>query len=153
MGTGQERIPRPQSSGSTDRRYRPLVLLVEDDPNELEIYGKVLWYNGFDLIQRGDGDEGVAAAREYVPDLVLVDLLLPGANGIEVCRRIRADPRTAHVPVVALTAQSEEEFGLLARGVGCQRYLEKPIGALDVLKVVEEVVGRPPPPGDDQPDH
>jgi CheY-like chemotaxis protein len=155
-GMGQGRI-RPRSSGNrralNDRRYRPLVLLIEDDPHELEIYGRVLWSKGFELIQRGKGEEGVAAAREHVPDLVLVDLLLPDANGLEACRRIKRDPRTSHVPVVALTAQSEEEFGLLAEAVGFQRYLEKPIGPLDVLKVVEDLVGRPPQPVEDGPDH
>jgi two-component system, OmpR family, response regulator ResD len=156
-GTDRDRNPRPRSSGArrpgaTGRRHRALILLVEDDPHELEMYSDVLWYNGFDLIQSGDGEEAVAKALEHVPDLILVDLLLPGMNGIEVCRRIKADPRTAHVPVVALTAQSEEEFGLLAGNAGCQQFLEKPISPVDVLKLAEQLVGRPPPAGEDRPE-
>jgi CheY-like chemotaxis protein len=133
--------------GPTSGRYRPLVLLVEDDPNDREIYGKTLWYNGFDVIQGESGEEAVALAREHAPDVILVDLLLPGMNGIEACRRIKEDPATAGVPVLALTARSEREFGLLARDAGCAGFLEKPIGPLDVLHVVEDMVGRPPPAG------
>lgn len=129
-------------------RRRPLVLLVEDDPADRQMYGKALWYNGFDVIEGEDGEEAVALAMEHVPDLVLVDLLLPGLNGIEVCRRLKEDPETAEIPVIALTARAEWEFGLLARDAGCLRYLEKPIGPLKVLKAVEDVVGRPPPSGE-----
>lgn len=129
-------------------RFRALILLVEDDPHDREIYGKVLWYNGFDVVYGSDGHEAVALARRHVPDLVLVDLLLPGLNGIEACRRIRGDPATAHVPVVALTARPEEEFGLLARDAGCLRYLEKPVSPIEVLKEVESLIGQPPPAGD-----
>jgi CheY-like chemotaxis protein len=136
--------PRPQAS-----RFRPLILLVEDDPNDQEIYGKGLWYNGYDLIAAEDGQRAVELARKHRPDLVMIDLVLPRLNGIEACRRLKADPATAGIPVIALTACSEGEFGLLARNAGCGRYLEKPIGPLDVLKAVEETIGRPPPAGED----
>jgi CheY-like chemotaxis protein len=135
--------------GPAAARDRPLVLLVEDDPHDREMYGNTLWYNGFDVVEGEDGHEAVSLALEHVPDLVLVDLLLPGLNGIEVCRRLKSDPVTAEIPVIALTARAEWEFGLLARDAGCMRYLEKPIGPLQVLKAVEEVVGQPPPAGED----
>jgi DNA-binding response OmpR family regulator len=129
-------------------RTRPLVLLVEDDPHDRHMYGRTLWYNGFDVIEGEDGEEAISLAREHDPDLILVDLLLPRLNGIEVCRVLKADPETAAIPVIALTARSELEFGLLARDAGCMRYLEKPIGPLTVLREVEAVVGRPPPAGE-----
>jgi DNA-binding response OmpR family regulator len=132
----------------TEDRYRPLVLLVEDDPEDREMYGKTLWYNGFDVLEGGDGEAAVALARKHAPDLVLVDLLLPKLNGIEVCRELKSDAATKDIPVIALTARSEGEFGLLARDAGCVDFLEKPIGPLSVLKAVESVVGRAPPAGE-----
>jgi CheY-like chemotaxis protein len=135
-------------STSSRKRFRPLVLLVEDDAHDREIYGKILWYNGFDVVNGEDGAEGVALAREHQPDVVVVDLVMPRLNGIEVCREIKADPTTARVPVIALTGRSRFEFGDLARDAGCVRYLEKPIGPLKVLEAVESLVGRPPPAGE-----
>lgn len=130
-------------------RFRPLVLLVEDDPHDREIYGKILWYNGFDVIHGADGAEGVTLAREHTPDVVVVDLIMPELNGIETCRKIKADPATAHVPVIALTGRSRFEFGDRAREAGCVQYLEKPIRPLKVLEAVESLVGRPPLAGEE----
>jgi two-component system, OmpR family, phosphate regulon response regulator PhoB len=147
-GTGAEWVGGQGAAGAS-ARTRPLVLLVEDDAHDREIYGKTLWYNGFDIIQGENGEEAVALAREHSPDLVVVDLLLPKLNGIEVCRRLKADPKTSQIPVIALTARAEREFGLLARDAGCMAYLEKPIGPLKVLEAVESIVGRPPPSGEE----
>lgn len=144
----REETGEPNRLGSPGSRFRPLILLAEDDPHDREIYGRVLWYNGFDVVYASNGHEAVALAIRHVPDLVLVDLLLPGLNGIEACRQIRANPATAHVPVIALTARPEREFGLLARDAGCLRYLEKPVSPVDVLKEVESLIGQPPPAGD-----
>jgi CheY-like chemotaxis protein len=154
---GDARRPHPPTPAarrpSRSRRARPLVLLAEDDLHDSEIYGKTLWYNGFDVIYAEDGPTALELARRHTPDLVLVDLLLPRMNGIDVCRQLRAEPRLRDVPVIALTARAEGEFGLLARDAGCSGYLEKPIGPFAVLEAVEQVIGRAPPPGqDDVPD-
>jgi two-component system, cell cycle response regulator DivK len=135
-------------------RTRPLVLLVEDDPNDREIYGKILWYNGFDVIEGEDGAQGVELARTHVPDVVVVDLIMPHLNGIEVCHKLKADPATARVPIIVLTGQERLKFGELARDAGCVQYLEKPIRPLKVLEAVESLVGRAPPAGEtmDSPD-
>jgi CheY-like chemotaxis protein len=130
-------------------RARPLILVAEDDPDDLRLYSMVLWYNGFDVVTAADGESAVALALEHRPDLVLVDLLLPKLTGIGVCKRLRA--QEMDVPMVALTGRSERDFGDAARQAGCVGYLEKPIGPVDVLHYVEDAVGRPPPPGEDDP--
>lgn len=132
-------------------RPRPLILLVEDDLHDGEIYGKTLWYNGFDVVHAEDGEKALDLARRHIPDLVLVDLLLPRMNGIELCRQLRQDPNLRDVPMIALTGRAESEYGLLARDAGCSGYLEKPIGPFAVLKAVEKAIGRAPSPGDDVP--
>lgn len=151
---GDARRPHPPTTASRrpprSPRARPLVLLAEDDIHDSEIYGKTLWYNGFDVIYAEDGEAALELARDHTPDLVLVDLLLPGMNGIDVCRQLQAEPRLRDIPLIALTARAEEEFGLLARDAGCSGYLEKPIGPFAVLEAVEQVIGRAPPPGEDE---
>lgn len=128
------------------RRARPLVLIADDDPEDLQIYGRILWYNGFEVVEAHDGDSALALALEHTPDLVLLDLLMPGRTGIDVCRELR--DRGFSGPVLALTARPERDFGRDARKAGCTGYLEKPINPLDVLHRIEELVGRPPPPGE-----
>jgi CheY-like chemotaxis protein len=133
-------------------RARPLVLLAEDDQHDGEIYGKTLWYNGYDVLHAADGEAALDLARRHTPDLIIVDLLLPKMNGIELCRRLREEPGFEDVPTIALTARAEREFGLLARDAGCTDYLEKPIGPFAVLAAVEKAIGRAPSPGEDLPD-
>jgi CheY-like chemotaxis protein len=147
---------RPNQPGAASRRpartprTRPLILLAEDDVHDSEIYGKTLWYNGYDVIHGGDGEAALELARRHAPDLVLVDLLLPRMNGIDLCRQLRDDPAFRDVPLIALTARAEREFGLLARDAGCSGYLEKPIGPFAVLEAVERMIGRAPPPVEDE---
>lgn len=129
-------------------RKRQLVLVAEDEHHDWLIYGKLLWYNGYDVLHAEDGDEGLRLAREHKPDLVLADLMLPGLNGIELCREIKHDPATSHIPVIMLTARRAAEYGSRATSVGCESFLEKPIGPVDVLHEVERMVGRAPPPVD-----
>jgi CheY-like chemotaxis protein len=131
---------------------RKLVLVIDDNDAERQLYGGLLWYNGFDVAFAETGEDGVQLAREQTPDLVLLDLMLPGIDGVSVCNILKQDDQTTDVPVVALSGRSEREFGSAARSAGCANYLEKPISPLEVLHEVERLIGRPPPPGD-QIDH
>jgi two-component system cell cycle response regulator DivK len=129
-------------------RNRPLVLVVEDDPHDWEIYGKILWYNGYDVIHAADGETGWRMALEHEPDLVLLDVMIPKLDGLSLCERLMSDPARARIPVVILTGRPREEVGNRARRAGCSRFLEKPARPLDVLHEVESLIGRPPSPGE-----
>lgn len=151
LRSGPEPGVRPaehQLPAHDDGRKRQLVLVAEDEHHDWLIYGKLLWYNGFDVLHAEDGDEGLRLAREHKPDLVLADLMLPGLNGIDLCREIKHDPATSHIPVIMLTARRAAEYGSRATSAGCECFLEKPIGPVEVLHEVERRVGRPPPPVD-----
>src|ERR1700748_2947311 len=87
-----------------DRRVRPRVLVVDDDPALAEMLGIVLRNEGFDPSFVGDGDLALQAFRSTKPDLVLLDLMLPGTDGVDVCRAIRAE---SGIPIVMLTARSD----------------------------------------------
>ena len=142
--TGPEAVPITQPG----KRKRQLVLAVEDEYHDWLIYGKLLWYNGFDVLHAESAEDGLGLAREYLPDVILADLVLPQMSGIDLCRAVREDPRLRDIPVIMLTGRSEREYGSKAREAGCTTYLEKPTGPLDLLHTIEELVGRPPPPAE-----
>lgn len=127
---------------------RKLVLVIDDERAERELYGGLLWYNGFDVAYAETGEDGLRMATEQPPDLVLLDMMLPGIDGLGVCETLKSDDRTNTVPVLALSGRREGELGPAARRLGCETYLEKPISPLEVLHEVERLIGRPPPPGD-----
>lgn len=130
-------------------RRRQLVIVAEDERHEWEIYGKILWYNGFDVLHAEDGEEALELIRANRPDLIILDLMLPKVDGLEICRRVKAESAMDKIPVIALSARSEREYGSRARAVGFTGYLEKPIGPLAVLRTVEDLIGRAPQPGVD----
>lgn len=131
------------SRSQPDQPKRKLVLLVEDDPTDREIYGGLLWYNGFDVAQAEDGPSGLAMAREAAPDLILLDIMLPdGPDGIEVAGQLRE--AGVAVPIIALTARSEAELGEAAQKAGFAAFLEKPIDPFAVVREVIRWIGYPP---------
>ena len=90
-------------SESTDALQSPRVLVVEDDPETRHFYAGILAADGFDTYEAHNGFQAFAKAIETRPDLVLTDIAVPGLDGIELCRRLRADPRTSSVRVLAVT--------------------------------------------------
>jgi CheY-like chemotaxis protein len=126
-------------------RERKLVLLIEDDEAESEMYGKLLWYNGFDVVFANDGEQGLLLAAQTCPDLVVTDLGLPGMDGFDVCRMLKSNEATADTPLVALSARRKSHAGARAALEGCVEYFEKPISPYDVLKGIERLIGRQPP--------
>lgn len=139
--------PTPTESG----RERQLVLLVDDDPHDREIYGRILCYNGFDVVCAACGSAGIRHARTFSPDIVLLDIGLPDLHGLDLCSSLRTDTETAAIPVVALSAYAETRMGEQARLAGCTRYIEKPASPVAVLHEIEHLVGKAPLPGDGRP--
>ena len=103
------------------------VLVVEDNPLNLKLIKDVLEYQGFDVLTAASGEEGVVAALGDSPDLVLMDLQLPGIDGHEALLRIRANPRCSGIPVVAVTALAMKEDVERATVAGFDGYIAKPI--------------------------
>jgi CheY-like chemotaxis protein len=109
-----------------DARERELVLVVEDYQDAREMYAAYLQFSGFDVAEAGNGVEAVEKATELVPDIVLMDLALPRMDGWEATRRLKADPRTRHIPVVALTGHALAGHADGAREAGCDAFVTKP---------------------------
>jgi two-component system sensor histidine kinase/response regulator len=104
----------------------PLLLVVDDDPVNVDLLCDLLDSLDYRAVGAVGGPQGLAAAREHAPDLVLLDVMMPGMNGYEVCRRLRADPATAAIPVVFVTALSETEDKVQAIEAGGDDFLTKP---------------------------
>jgi two-component system, cell cycle response regulator DivK len=113
-------------TGKAAERDRPLVLIVEDQRDLRHLYAQQLALSGFDVIEAGDGAEAVMHTGLHVPDLVLMDLSLPVVDGWEATRRLKADGRTAHIPVVALTAHDGAGELERANRAGCDWFVPKP---------------------------
>jgi two-component system cell cycle response regulator DivK len=103
------------------------ILVVEDNERNLKLVRDVLQHAGYDVIAARSGEQGLALARERLPDLVLMDLQLPEMNGTEALRRLRADPLTRAIPVVAVTAFAMRDDRERALDAGFDSYIEKPI--------------------------
>ncbi|QHJ07779.1 7TM diverse intracellular signaling domain-containing protein [Hymenobacter busanensis] len=112
-------------SEPTGEDARPLVLVVEDNP-EMRDYLRTCLATDFRVLTADDGEQGLQRIVAAVPDLVVSDLMMPRLDGLELCRRLRADERTSHIPVILLTARSEQETRLAGFGLGADEYLTKP---------------------------
>jgi two-component system, cell cycle response regulator DivK len=114
----------------------PRVLIVEDNPLNLKLVRDVLLIAGFDVIEARTGEEGVARAQDSQPDVILMDLQLPGISGTQTLRLIRNDPSGAQVPTVALTAFAMSEDRDRALLDGFDGYISKPISVRDLPQQV-----------------
>lgn len=112
----------------------PKVLHIEDDPANRLLVRKLLTPAGFEVVDAADGLEGIRKARSERPDLVLVDIAIPGLDGYEVTLRLRAEPDLQKVPIVAITAEGSRETSL---AVGCDGFLQKPIEARTFARTIE----------------
>ncbi|HYD52887.1 MAG TPA: response regulator [Gemmatimonadaceae bacterium] len=121
----------------------PTVLLVEDNEDNLTIYATILTHAGYRVIEAKDGEAALAAAREHGPGVILMDVSIPKIDGWEATRRLKADPRTAAIPIVALTAHALESDRVMALQVGCDGYIPKPAEPRLVLDEVRRWVGSP----------
>ena len=118
------------------------LLLVEDDPALAELLEYRFRNEGYRVRVTADGDEALMMAAEEVPDLVILDWMIEGTSGIEVCRRLRRDKETAHVPVIMLTAREAEDDRIRGLETGADDYLTKPFSPRELLARVAAVMRR-----------
>ena len=116
------------------------VLIVEDNDKNMKLARDVLQAKGYQTLEAITGEEGVKLARERKPDLVLMDIQLPGINGIEAFRQIRADANTRRIPVVALTASVTPTDRTAIAAAGFDAFLSKPINLKEFLDTVKRMV-------------
>jgi two-component system, cell cycle response regulator DivK len=123
---------------------QPLVLVVDDYADAREMYVESLLVVGFRVAEAANGVEAVEKARALSPDAILMDLSLPGIDGWEATRQLKADPATSHIPIVAITGHAPAAAEVRARLAGCDRLLIKPALPDQVIAEVRQVLGRHP---------
>ena len=119
---------------------RPRVLLVDDYPDAREMYTEYLQYSGFDVVEAENGMEALQRAIDATPDIILMDLSLPVMDGWEATRRLKADERTASIPVVALTGHALAGISEGARQAGCDAFVTKPCLPEDLVVEIKRVL-------------
>lgn len=112
---------------------RKKVLVVDDERDISDIVAFNLRREQYDVIHAADGESAVELARRDQPDLVLLDLMLPGIGGLEVCRRLRSEPRTSQIPIIMLTAKGEETDAVVGLAQGADDYVRKPFGVKELM--------------------
>jgi CheY-like chemotaxis protein len=123
-------------------RQRPLVLIVEDQDDLRQLYAEQLAMSGFDVIQAGNGEDAISHTASHTPDVVLMELSLPVIDGWDATRRLKSDGRTAHIPVVALTAHDGSGELQRATRAGCDWFVPKPCPPDALITEVRRVLGR-----------
>lgn len=118
------------------------VLVVDDDQDIRELVSWKLEASGFQVLGEADGEAGLAAALEVRPDLVLLDWMMPRLTGLEVCRSLREDAATAHVPVILLTAKAQEADIQRGFAAGADDYIVKPFSPRELVSRVDAVLAR-----------
>ena len=121
----------------------PKILVVEDEPNQVELIEFNLNSEGYEVVVARDGEEALNLAEEENPDLILLDWMLPKVSGIEVCRQLRRSKMTREIPIVMLTARSEESDKIRGLDIGADDYITKPYSIKELLARVRAAMRRP----------
>jgi two-component system phosphate regulon response regulator PhoB len=125
--------------------HRPLILIVEDEPALQGLLKYNLEADGYRTAEAGDGVEGLALVAKLKPDLVVLDWMLPGMPGLDVCRELRRRPTSKDIPVLMLTARAEESDKVRGLNVGADDYLTKPFSLPELLARIRALLRRAPP--------
>jgi len=116
---------------------KPRILVVDDDKNVVQIIAVNLHYEGMEVIEAYNGAEALAKVETARPDLILLDIMMPDLDGIEVCRRLKQDASTADIPIIMLTAKTMDEDMLAGWEAGADDYLTKPFNPLGLTQRVK----------------
>ena len=119
----------------------PLVLIVDDSPTEVHVLQQFLEKNGFETAAAENGADGIEKALELKPDLVLMDVVMPGKNGFQATRELSKHPETAGIPVVMVTTKDQETDRIWGMRQGAADYLTKPVNESTLVEKVRAVLG------------
>jgi CheY-like chemotaxis protein len=118
------------------------ILVIDDAPDIRDIITRQLHYAGHSVITAENGLAGVANAQRHLPDLIVIDLIMPELDGLQAIERLRADSRCVHLPILAITARALTDIACQAREAGCDAFMSKPFLMVDLLDKVERLIDR-----------
>jgi two-component system cell cycle response regulator DivK len=137
--------PAAADLGPTPARARRCVLIVEDNALNMKLFSAMVGSQGYDVLEASDGRDGLDLARQQHPDLIIMDLQLPGMSGLDVTRSLKADAGTRDIAIIATTAYALRGDEETIRASGCDSYMAKPIAVSDLLDLIEALIARPLP--------
>jgi two-component system phosphate regulon response regulator PhoB len=121
---------------------KPRILVVDDEPETIELVEFNLRQAGFDVSSAADGEEALKKARTQLPSLIVLDLMLPEVDGLEVCKMLRRDPATAAIPIIMLTAKAAELDRVLGLELGADDYVTKPFSPRELVLRIKKLLDR-----------
>src|SRR5438105_14306619 len=126
----------------TKARVMPKILGVDDEPEAVELVEFNLRSAGYEVVKAGDGAEALKKARAHSPDLIVLDLMLPEVDGLEVCKILRRDPATSAIPIIMVTAKAAEIDRVLGRELGADDYITKPFSPRELVLRGKKILER-----------
>lgn len=124
---------------------RKKIVVVEDEPDIVDVVSYNLKREGYRVVSVGRGDEGLNVIREQSPNLVILDLMLPGMDGLSICQQMKSDPMVRDIPIIIISAKGEESDVVIGLELGADDYLSKPFSLRELLARVKAVLRRGPP--------
>jgi twitching motility two-component system response regulator PilH len=118
-----------------------LILIVDDSPTEVHVIKKALEKHGYQTATAADGAEGIRLAKQMKPDLIFMDVVMPGVNGFQATRTLAADPETKRIPVIMVTSKSQPSDRVWGMRQGAVDYLVKPVSAEKLVEKAEAALG------------
>lgn len=130
----------PASDDAAGSKEQPLILVVDDFEDGREMYASYLRFSGYRVDEAADGNEALEKAFTLRPDIILMDLSLPGIDGWQATRELKRDERTANIPIVALTGHALEAHSRSAKEAGCDAFIVKPCMPMDLLNEIRRIL-------------
>ncbi|MCP5140925.1 MAG: response regulator [Zoogloeaceae bacterium] len=117
------------------------VLIVDDSPTEVHVVKTMLTKRGFQVSVAASGEEGIARAKELLPDVILMDIVMPGMNGFQATRQLSNDAATKHIPIIVVTTKDQDTDRMWSLRQGAKDYLSKPVDEDELVAKIAEVTG------------
>lgn len=138
---------QPSAAWQTSQEKQPQlkVLVVDDEEHIIELIQLGLRYEGFQVESASDGEQAINLAQRESPDLIILDVMMPGIDGLEVCRRLRSNPTTSEIPILMLTAKDEVSDRILGLQTGADDYVTKPFDFYELLERMKAILRRSRP--------
>lgn len=131
---------RKNKTSSADPVMDKTILVVDDSPTEIHILKGIIEKGGYSVISAGDGESGIEEAKSSRPDLILMDVVMPGLNGFQATRQLNRAPETADIPVILVTTKDQETDRAWGLRQGAKEYVVKPVTPEELLKKIKSVL-------------
>lgn len=117
------------------------ILIVDDSPTELHVLTRILQQGGHETLTAPDGEAGISVAKSRGPDVILMDVVMPGINGFQATRKLSRDPKTQHIPVLMVTTKDQDTDREWGMRQGAKGYLVKPVDGRELLHAIGDLLG------------